>query len=152
MKYFSLIGDLEDAGRFDFFVDDLLIASDPAVLQKPFVAPGRRRYFVEMLAVGEPRSEQEVEDLLWQAGRMLSEDLDADGLSRLEAAGDEAFFAGRLELAADIFTRLLDDPERRGRALLKLSDVEHLRGNVAAERALRESIYGSLDYEEWQAP
>ncbi len=39
VRYFSLIGDLEDQGHFDFFVDDLLIASDPAVRQSPFVAP-----------------------------------------------------------------------------------------------------------------
>ena len=40
------------------------------------------------------------------------------------------------------------DPERRTRMLLKLSDVKHLRGDVAGERALRESIYGRLEYEE----
>jgi len=153
VKYFSLIGDLEDAGRFDFFVDDLIIATDPAVRQKPFVAPGRRRFFVDMLAVGTPRtlSPQEQQDLFWYALRWLGElDTRADtaDLDRLESAADEAFRAGALDLAEGIYERLQDWPDRRLRMLLKLADVRHQQGDVEAERSLRESIYGRLEYEE----
>jgi hypothetical protein len=61
--------------------------------------------------------------------------------------GDEAFRAGELDLAEAVYERLQDWPERRVRMLLKLSDVKHLPGDVEAERALRESIYGRLDHE-----
>ena len=54
----------------------------------------------------------------------------------------------RQRQAAQIFERLVSDPQRRVRILLKLSDLEHLRGDVDAERELRESIYGSLQFEE----
>jgi len=153
VKYFSLIGDLEDAGRFDFFVDDLIIATDPAVRQKPFVAPGRRRFFVDILGVGTPRarSPQEQQDLFWYARRWLGElDAGADtaDLDRLEAAADEAFRAGELDLAAGVYEHLQDWPDRRLRMLLKLADIRYLQADVEAERALRESIYGRLDYEE----
>ncbi len=153
VKYFSLIGDLEDAGRFDFFVDNLIIATDPAVRQKPFVAPGRRRFFVDMLAVGTPqtRTPQEQQDLLWHARRWLlglDAEADPDELDRLEAAADEAFRTGELDLAEEIYQRLRDWPDRRLRVLLKLADVHYLKGDVEAERILRESIYGRLDYEQ----
>ncbi len=153
VKFFSVIGDLEDAGRFDFFVDDLLIATHPAVLQKPFVAPGRRRFFVDTLAAGPRRdlSESEREDLFWLARRWLDQlagEVDRATLKHLEEAGDEAFWAGELDLAEEIYRSLQVVSDRRLRMLLKLSDVKHLRGDVAGERALRESIYGRLEYEE----
>ena len=104
VRYLSFIGDLEDAGRFDFFVDDLLIASDPAVLNRPFVAPGRRSLFVDSLAVAEPAdlSEAQLEDLLWQTRSWLDRLAVGDPqvpLKRLEAAADAAFRSGALELA-----------------------------------------------------
>ncbi len=157
VRYFSLIGDLEDAGRFDFFVDDLLIATDPAVLQKPFVAPGRREYFVDLLRVGSSvqLSEQEREDLFWKARGWLDElagdatgDRDGVDLERLEAAADEAFRTGELDLAASIYQRLGEISFHRVRMDLKLADIKHLRGDVDGERVLRESIYGRLEYEE----
>jgi len=153
VQYFSLIGDLEDAGRFDFFVDNLVIATDPALRQKPFVAPGRRRFFVDILAAGPPQdmSSQELQDYLWQAQRKLlglDAEASADVLDRLEAAADEAFRAGRLDLAEEIYQRLQDWPDRGVRMLLKLADVRYLQGDVDAERTLRESIYGRLDYEQ----
>jgi len=153
VKYLSLIGDLEDAGRFDFFVDDLIIATDPAVLQLPFVAPGRRWTFVEMLPV-EPRRElgdQERADLFRQAQRWLdelSDRADRAALDRLEAAADEAFLAGEIDLAEEVYKRLSEFDLRRARILLKLADIKHLRGDVEGERELREMFYGRLDYEE----
>lgn len=153
VRYFSLIGDLEDAGRFDFFVDDLIIATDPAVRQKPFVAPGRRRTFVETLALA-PRPElddQERSDLFRQARRWLNDvgqDSDTEALDRLESAADEAFHVGELELAEAIYDRLSEFGPRRSRLLLKLADVMHLNGDIAGERSLRERFYGRLDFEE----
>ncbi len=155
VKFFSLIGDLEDAGRFDFFVDDLTIATDPEVLQEPFVAPGRRRYFVDSLAVGrlEPRSEWQ-RDLLFQWARETLEDPEWEpskrALDRLEKAGDQAFRAGELRLARRVYERLRTSPDRAGRALLKLADVLYLEHDFEGERSLRESIYGRLEPEEYR--
>lgn len=156
VKYFSLIGDLEDAGRFDFFVDDLIIATDPAVRQNPFVAPGRRRTFVEMLAVGSrPKLSHEERLGLFRQARFWLDELSAEtgsaALDRLEAAADEAFLTGDIDLAEDIYDRLSEfgtRQSRRARMLLKLADVKHLRGDIEGERELREMFYGRLDYEE----
>ncbi|MFQ5528107.1 MAG: hypothetical protein ACE5GX_17855 [Thermoanaerobaculia bacterium] len=153
VKYFSLIGDLEDAGRFDFFVDDLIIATDPAVRQRPFVAPGRRRTFVERLPVT-PRqklTDHERFDLLWEARYWLddvTQDTPPADLDRLESAGDEAFLDGEIDLAEAIYERLSDFASRRARNLLKLADVKHGRGDVKGERELREMFYGRLAYED----
>ena len=153
VKYFSLIGDLEDAGRFDFFVDELIIATDPTVLQEPFVAPGRRRYFVDMLRVGPSQDllPQERQDLFWRARNWLDElagNSPKVDLGSLEAAADEAFLAEQLDLAESIYERLAELDYHRLRMDLKLADIRHLRGDVEAERSLREGIYGRLDYEE----
>ncbi|MDH3285434.1 MAG: hypothetical protein OEQ13_11885, partial [Acidobacteriota bacterium] len=47
---FSFIGDVpwEDGSNARFYVDDLLIATDSAAQQGPFVAPGRRMLFVDI--------------------------------------------------------------------------------------------------------
>ncbi len=153
VRYFSLIGDLEDAGRFDFFVDDLIIATDPAVLQRPFVAPGRRRFFVDLLRAG-PAAELSVEqrqDLFWLARGWLDELAEAGkgvDLQQFEAAADEAFSAGELDLAESIYARLAEIPYGSVRMELKLADIRFVRGDLEGERALRESIYGRLDFEE----
>ena len=152
VRYFSLIGDLEDTGRFDFFVDELIIATDPEVLQKPFVAPGRRRFFVDFLAVepGLELSEKQTEDRLWWAQRALDEvgdeDVDFDLLA-LESAADLAFGVGELDLAESIYSRLAEMAYDPVRIDLKLADVRFLKGDLEGERALRESIYGRLDVE-----
>lgn len=156
VRYFSLIGDLEDAGRFDFFVDDLVIATDPAVTQKPFVAPGRRSFFVDSLERrgAEPRLPAgSLEDLIWHARRWLDglagdpAEVEADLPAKLEAAADHAFHAGALDFAEEAYAALGRDSQRSVRMMLKLADVAHLRGDVKGERELRESIYGRLDVE-----
>lgn len=156
VRYFSLIGDLEDQAHFDFFVDDLLIASDPAVRHRPFVAPGRRRMFVEMLAA-RPRARltrTERGDLLVAARGWLDEHYDLSvriGESRLvelEHAADEAFLAGELELAERVYNRLASEPGHGVVSMLKIADIAHLRGDVATERRLRERIYGRLEIED----
>jgi len=122
------------------------------VTQKPFVAPGRRRYFVETMAVA-PRldlSETEREDLFWEARRgldSLGPSTDTVALDRLEAVADEAFLSRHIDFASKIYERLAEFSNRRTRILLKLADAAHLRGDAEAERELRESIYGRLDIE-----
>ena len=157
VRYLSLIGDLEDAGGFDFFVDDLMIATHPSVRLEPFVAPGRRRLFVDMFseAPESELSEREVAELLWQARRWLdkatarrAEGVDAALLDRIEAAADAAFRARRLDFAVEAYEHLAEDPDRAVRVMLKLSDVAHLAGDTERERRLREGIYGRLDVEE----
>lgn len=158
VRFFSFIGDLEDEGRFDYFVDDVLIATDPAVRLKPFVAPGRRRFFVELYAAGRaPLADAARQDLLWEARQWLRahprpKALEIPDAGRLERAADEAFLTGDLALAREIYELMAEDPERRPRLELKLSDVAHLSGDVATERALREAIYGRLELEELTSP
>ncbi len=154
VRHFSLIGDLEDEDGFDFFVDDLLIATDPAVLQKPFVAPGRRHWFVERLAAPRPKlDEAGTDELLWDARETLGRPFDvaeagAPVLARLESAADAAFARRDLELAAEIYETLSERSELRVRMWLKLADVAYLRGDGERERWLREAVYGRLDLEE----
>jgi Tfp pilus assembly protein PilF len=44
---FSFIGDLRDASRVRYVVDDVVVGTDAAVQQLPFVAPGRRKLFFD---------------------------------------------------------------------------------------------------------
>jgi tetratricopeptide (TPR) repeat protein len=44
---FSFIGDLEDRSNVTYYVDDVVVSSDELLKQKPFVAPGRRKLFVD---------------------------------------------------------------------------------------------------------
>lgn len=154
VAYYSFIGDLEDRDAATFFVDDVLIATDPAVRMAPFVAPGRRRYFVERL--GWPAAgERERDDLLAEAiaylrrGAGEESPLTPERADRLEQAAGEAFYARDLDLAEALFEVLRaepdrTDPQRTDRILLKLADVYHLRGWVDEERSARERIYGRL--------
>ena len=149
IAYYSFIGDLEDRDAATFFVDDVLIATDPAVRLAPFVAPGRRRFFVERLG-WPPAAVRLREDLLAEARGHLrraspeSRSLPPDLADRLERAAGEAFYLRDLDLAEELFERLRDDPARAERILLKLADVYHLRGWVDLERQAREQIYGRL--------
>ncbi len=154
VRYFSFIGDLEDEGRFDYFIDDVLVATDPEVRQRPFVAPGRRRFFVERLRVDtQPLGQEARDDLFFAARQWLrgGAALGSDGspsADRLEQAADEAFSSGELVLATELYLRLEEEPSRRARIRLKRADVAHRVGDVETERALREAIYGRLELEE----
>lgn len=44
---FSFIGDLEDKSNVTYYVDDVVISVNRPITQKPFVAPGRRKLFVD---------------------------------------------------------------------------------------------------------
>ena len=160
VRFASLIGDLEDRGSFDVFVDELVIGSHPSVRLAPFVAPGRRRLFVDLLEGGTPLPTEAKADLPALAQRYLSDLQDLDGpmgkelAAGIEGVGDAALRAGDLPLAAELFESLRSSPDgaQVTRAMLKLSDVHHLSGNRRAERALREAIYGRLSYQEASRP
>ena len=156
VRYFSLIGDLEDLDGFDFFVDDLLIATDPEILQKPFVAPGRRQWFVDLFRSHRPPLDadhrenvlDEARDALDRSFDPLALPADSPRLERLETAADLAFDRRDLDLAQRLYEQLSQRPEMRVRLWLKMADIAHLRGDAERERNLRESIYGRLDLEE----
>ena len=44
---FSFIGDLDDKSNVTYYVDDVVVSIDQLIEQKPFVAPGRRKLFVD---------------------------------------------------------------------------------------------------------
>ena len=152
VAYLSWIGDLEDRDTATFYLDDLLVAKDPGLRLPPFVAPGRRQFFVDRLAVPTPDSEppEAMADLLAEARQRLRQGLAAARLEaaealRLERAGDEAFRRRDLDLAEELYRALATRPDSAARMWLKLADVAYLRGDRATERQLREAIYGRLE-------
>ncbi len=157
IRYYSFIGDLEDEDDAMIFVDDLLVAVDPASRVEPFVAPGRRHFFVESLSVAaRPATDEERDDVIFEARSLLRSSVDLQALSsrqtlQLELAADLAFGARDLELAEEIYSLLQSRPEHARRALLKLSDVYFLKGERQLERQARERIYGRLDLAEVRA-
>jgi hypothetical protein len=67
----------------------------------------------------------------------------------LERSGDAAFAAGEAARAGALYRRARAADESRAGALdLKLTDVAFATGDFAAERRLRERIYGALAAEE----
>ena len=48
LKEYSFIGDLQDSQPADFYLDDISIVTSVSTKVAPLVAPGRRKYFVEM--------------------------------------------------------------------------------------------------------
>ena len=154
VKFASFIGDLEDQGHFDVFIDDLLIASDPSVRLGPFVAPGRRSLFVDRLPSPAPPPDAPRQDLIEAGWRLLREHPDGQVPPELEIvaeqAADEALRGGELSLAEVLYERLRQGPwtPLAQRAMLKLADVHHLLGHVDEERELREAIYGRVELEE----
>lgn len=128
---YSFIGDRgEDVSKVLYYVDDVVIATEEPAQLAPFVAPGRRRFFVESLGV--PPTE-----------------LEADPTSPLthERNADAAFLAGRPGEAIAIYESLLEGSERRTILELKLADAYFKAGDREAERQLREAIYGRLEGE-----
>ena len=151
VAYYSFIGDLEDQEEVQFFVDDLVVATDPEVLLEPFVAPGRRRFFVEYYAAAwEPLTNEEREGVLVEARLLLRnppaslDDHSAENLDRLERAADEAFLARDLDLAEELYLLLASQPGRESRVLLKMADVYFLRDDLESEKSARERIFGGL--------
>jgi hypothetical protein len=127
---FSFIGDTgEDVSRVVYYVDDILIGADAPVKLPPFVAPGRRRLFVEMMPAPAAPGGEGAAAAAWEA----------------ERAGDEALLAGDPAAAQAHYERALEAGGEPTPLLLKLADASFLLGDLPAEKALRERIYGSLD-------
>lgn len=63
----------------------------------------------------------------------------------LEHAGDAAFARRDLDEARQLYGQAKLQGAREVSVLLKLADVHFLLGDLAAEKALRETFYGSLD-------
>jgi hypothetical protein len=122
---FSFVGDTgEDVSRVVYYVDDILIGADVPVDLPPFKAPGRRRLFVEMFPAA-------------QGGEGAAGDA--------QRAGDAALLAGDPATAYDHYQCALEAGGAPTPLLLKLADACFLLGDLPAEKALRERIYGSLD-------
>lgn len=151
VRYFSLIGDLEDRTDPTYFVDDVLFAADPELRLAPFVAPGRRQLFVErwrrapVTPAGLAARAHEVQSLL---SRVDVKELDEAQIQQVEATADDLVAADRLDEAETIYEALLQRPETSVRALLKIADVRFLEGDLEGERAAREAIYGRLGFED----
>jgi len=127
VSMFSFIGDTgEDRSNVTYYVDDVVIATDRKIALPPFVAPGRRQF----LADAQPATPAPEDEPLSR---------------RLERQGDAAFRARDLREAKRLYQEALETAEHRAALLLKLSDVSYLLGDLVAEKALREKIFGSLD-------
>jgi len=129
VSMFSYIGDLKDRSNVVYYVDDVVVATDRKIKLPRFIAPGRRQYFVDRLPVPAAAAEGKPEP----------------AAVRLERQGDEAFRVRDLLEAKRLYEEALKTAEDRAVLLLKLSDVSFLMGDLAAEKALREKIFGSLD-------
>jgi tetratricopeptide (TPR) repeat protein len=50
VNVFSFIGDLDDRSNVVYYIDDFVLTSDGIPDRRPFVAPGRRKFFVDLFA------------------------------------------------------------------------------------------------------
>ena len=128
VSMFSYIGDLKDRSNVVYYVDDVVVATDRKIKLPRFIAPGRRQYFVDRLPAA-----------------AAAEGKPEPAAVRLERQGDEAFRVRDLREAKRLYEEALKTAEDGSILLLKLSDVSFLMGDLAAEKALREKIFGSLD-------
>ncbi|NJL29354.1 MAG: tetratricopeptide repeat protein [Thermoanaerobaculia bacterium] len=128
---YSFIGDRgEDVSKVLYYVDDVVIATEEPAKLAPFVAPGRRSFFVTR----------------WGAPPLEPEENPDSPLAH-ERAADAAFLAGRPGEAIAIYESLLEGSARRTILELKLADAYYKAGDKEAERRLREAIYGRLEGE-----
>jgi len=127
VSLFSFIGDYgRDRSNVVYYVDDVVVASSREAALPPFVAPGRRQFLADAKP-SPPAAPDETEAV------------------RLERQGDEAFRRRVLPEAERLYKAALRTAPGSRALFLKLSDVAFLRGDLAAEKALREKIFGSLD-------
>ena len=185
---FSFVSDpFEDRSEVVYYVDDVVLGVDEVIPPRRFVAPGRRKLFVEMEIEAEKerlaavaatasagqemldsgRDERAAgPDRWWLAmadgrfglayrearGRLteLRGESEAGNGARalwLERAADAALLDGDPALALQLYDEAATAAGGRpspGR-LLKRADAYHLLGDAAAEKRLREAIYGTLD-------
>ena len=129
---FLFIGDCgEDVSRAVYYVDDVVIGADRGLTPPPFIAPSRRQLFIELLG----------EHGAWVDGELRC----PSGLHSAECAGDAALLDGDPRTALAEYSRAVAAQGETQNLLLKLANAHYLLGDLAAEKALRERIYGTLD-------
>jgi hypothetical protein len=151
---FSFIGDLRDASRVRYFVDDVVIGTDAAVAQLPFVAPGRRKLFFDAWLEERAR----VRDRIACPPVAGADDLGvtpATARAVLAARAAQAAAARGLEAPADAVTTVLSRDEAtaldalalfaQACAALEGGDAEHAVAQLDAARALapRAALYAA---------
>lgn len=168
---FSFIGDRgEDTSAVVYYVDDILIAADTKVQPPVFMAPGRRKLFVELFAEPppapstdsagrvEPSGASQLADhryfqLMDEGSYAEARDFALTMAARpeplpgpwAERAADAQLLGGEVAAAGEAYRRLLPaEGEPPPALLLKLADVAFLSGDLEEERTLRERIYGRL--------
>lgn len=100
-------------------------------------APAAHHYFLLLVTTGDTAAAADFAATMRRAT--------GDHPVWLERAGDAALRARDLPSAQGLYTAALAAGADESRLLLKLADVAFLAGDLAAERALRERIYGRLD-------
>jgi tetratricopeptide (TPR) repeat protein len=90
------------------------------------------------------RRTADARDYALQMAKRLAE-VKAPAGAWLERAGDAAFARRDLAEARQLYGQAQLNGAREASVLLKLADVHYLLGDLAAEKALREKFYGSLD-------
>ena len=138
VSLFSFVGSVHnDGSNVRFWLDDLWIGTSKEAVLPPFVAPGRRKLFVDRL---DPKLRA-----LRDSGRHAEAREYALQRGWLERAGDAAFAAADYPGAKRLYEQALKKAGNKVPILLKLSDVHHLLGDPAGEKKYREKVYGSLD-------
>lgn len=110
-----------DNSNVTYYIDDLTIWTGAKDQVPSFVAPGRRKFFVDAFAtVHEPSND-------------------------LEKSGDAEFTAKNPAGAKQYYERALEsaDAETAWYLRLKLADVAYMLGDAELEKRLREAVYGN---------
>lgn len=150
VSLFSFTGSVAtDDSDVLYYLDDLWIGTSREAVLPPFVAPGRRQLFAdlldpELLALRAGGRHTEARDYALEKARQLAT-AGASPVLWLESAGDAAFAMADHSGAKSLYEKALAGAENPTRLYLKLSDVHHLLGDPAAEKRYREKVYGSLD-------
>ena len=114
-----------DTSSVTYYIDDLIIWTGEKNEIPPFVAPGRRKFFVDSFAKFRPAA------------------------SELEREGDTAFHDKNVIGAKRYYEETLasslasEDRNAAWYLRLKLADVAYLLGDLEMERRLREAVFGS---------
>jgi hypothetical protein len=162
---FSFVSDpFDDISNVVYYVDDIVIGAGEEVELPHFVAPGRRKLFVEHdLRQQFKREESRVEstadskpDPWLELMRRQSFDLALQTAETeltvaghdagwAERAGDAALLAENPMLALEFYERAWKLGHDSAVLQLKRADAHFLLGDLEAEKYLREQIYGSLE-------
>jgi tetratricopeptide (TPR) repeat protein len=110
---FSFIGDLDDAFAATYYVDDVVIGTDEAIAQLPFVAPGRRRLFVDRFADAERQTRERSCLPVQDAADFGLSGSDIDALRRADALGALASLAAGAPFSIPEGASLGPDTRRR---------------------------------------